>query len=73
MKNVAFGQYYPAKSLLHAMDARIKVVLSVLYIVAAFLCKTTASSSPLPCARFKLDVSGQVLTPPIRVEKPCLL
>ena len=47
MKNVAFGQYYPAKSLLHAMDARIKVVLSVLYIVAAFLCKTTASFGAL--------------------------
>lgn len=39
MKNIAFGQYYPARSPLHAMDARIKVILSVLYIVAAFLCK----------------------------------
>ena len=40
MKNVAFGQYYPAKSPLHAMDARVKVVMAVLYIVVAFLCKT---------------------------------
>ena len=43
MKNIAFGQYYPATSPLHALDARIKVILSVLYIVAAFLCKSTAA------------------------------
>jgi energy-coupling factor transport system permease protein len=40
MKNVAFGQYYRVKSPLQAMDARIKVVMAVLYIVMALLCKT---------------------------------
>lgn len=39
MKNVALGQYYPARSPLHKLDPRIKLVLAVLYIVAAFLCK----------------------------------
>ena len=47
MKNIAFGQYYPAHSPLHTMDARMKVVLSVLYIVAAFLCKTTLAYAAL--------------------------
>ena len=47
MKNIAFGQYYPARSPLHAMDARMKVVLSVLYIVAAFLCKNTLAFAAL--------------------------
>ncbi|MBE6604855.1 MAG: energy-coupling factor transporter transmembrane protein EcfT [Ruminococcaceae bacterium] len=47
MKNIAFGQYYPAHSPLHAMDARMKVVLSVLYIVAAFLCKNVLSFAAL--------------------------
>ena len=47
MKNIAFGQYYPAHSPLHAIDARMKVVLSVLYIVAAFLCKSTLAYAAL--------------------------
>ena len=47
MKNIAFGQYYPARSPLHAMDARMKVILSVLYIVAAFLCKNVVAFGAL--------------------------
>lgn len=39
MKNIALGQYYPARSLLHAMDPRIKLVITVLFILASFLCK----------------------------------
>jgi energy-coupling factor transport system permease protein len=39
MKNVALGQYYPARSPLHKLDPRIKLILAMLYIVAAFLCK----------------------------------
>lgn len=39
MKKIAFGQYYPAESLLHRMDARAKIVSAILYIVAVFLCK----------------------------------
>ncbi len=39
MKNVALGQYYPVHSPVHRLDARAKVILAVLYIVATFLCK----------------------------------
>ena len=39
MKSITFGQYYPADSVLHRMDPRMKVILAVLYIVATFLCK----------------------------------
>lgn len=39
MKNIALGQYYPARSPLHKTDPRIKLILAVLYIVTAFLCK----------------------------------
>ena len=39
MKNITLGQYYPAQSPVHALDARIKVILAVLYIVCTFLCK----------------------------------
>lgn len=43
MKNISLGQYYPAESPIHHMDGRMKVVLSVLYIVCTFLCKNILS------------------------------
>ncbi len=39
MKDVSFGQYYPQKSFVHNMDARIKILLTIAYIVAVFLVK----------------------------------
>jgi energy-coupling factor transport system permease protein len=39
MKDVTFGQYYPAKSFVHKLDARIKILLTIAYIVAVFLVK----------------------------------
>lgn len=39
MKSIALGQYYPARSPLHNIDPRIKLIVAVLYITAAFLCK----------------------------------
>ena len=41
MKNVALGQYYPARSPLHKLDPRIKLLLAICYITAAFLCKNS--------------------------------
>ena len=29
MKDVSFGQYYPVKSFVHKMDARVKILLSI--------------------------------------------
>ena len=43
MKGFAFGQYYPANSVLHRLDPRTKVIAAVIYIVASFLCKNTFS------------------------------
>ena len=43
MKSITFGQFYPADSVLHRMDPRMKVVLAVVYIVATFLCKNVLS------------------------------
>lgn len=39
MKNIAFGQYYPADSFMHRLDPRTKVMGAIAYIVAAFLCQ----------------------------------
>jgi energy-coupling factor transport system permease protein len=37
MKDVAFGSYYPTTSFVHKMDARIKILSVIAYIVAVFL------------------------------------
>ena len=39
MREVTFGQYYPVSSFVHKMDARIKILLTIAYIVAVFLVK----------------------------------
>ena len=36
LKDVTFGQYYPSDSFVHKMDARIKLVLCLLYMVGIF-------------------------------------
>lgn len=38
MRDVAFGQYYPSDSFLHKLDPRTKLIASIVYIVAIFLC-----------------------------------
>ena len=43
MKNISFGQYYPAESIIHKLDPRTKVILAVLYIICSFVCKNILS------------------------------
>lgn len=38
MKGMMLGQYYPADSVLHRMDPRIKILCTIAFIVASFLC-----------------------------------
>lgn len=35
-KDVAFGQYYPSDSVVHRLDARIKLLLTLLFVIAIF-------------------------------------
>lgn len=39
MKNITLGQYIPGRSVLHKLDPRMKIILTLLYIVAVFLVK----------------------------------
>lgn len=39
IKDITIGQYYPGKSLLHKMDPRNKIVLTLAFIFAIFICK----------------------------------
>lgn len=64
MKGFAFGQYYPAESVLHRMDPRAKVICAVAYIVASFLCKNTFSFVLLLVSAFALILISRI---PMRV------
>lgn len=60
MKSITFGQYYPAKSVLHSLDPRIKILITVLYIISTFLCKNILSFSLLLISALVLVLLGRV-------------
>jgi len=42
LNNITMGQYYPVDSRIHRLDPRIKLILTIVFIVAVFLAKTFA-------------------------------
>ena len=60
MKGIALGQYYPANSLLHKLDPRIKLILTILYIVCSFLCKNILSYALLLLSAMLLIALGRI-------------
>ena len=73
MRDVSFGQYYPAKSFLHKMDSRMKILLLIVFIVAIFLCDTFYALGV--CALFFLTAvvfSGVPVTKLLRSVKAVL-
>ena len=43
LNDITFGQFYPAKSLVHKMDPRFKMVLTVAFIVFTFMAQNAIS------------------------------
>lgn len=39
IKDVTIGQYFPGRSFIHRLDARTKIILTLLFLVFAFICK----------------------------------
>lgn len=39
LKDITLGQYFPGNSIIHKLDPRLKLVLTVLYIAALFICR----------------------------------
>lgn len=39
IKDVALGQYFPGNSLIHRLDPRVKLVLTITFIIALFMCR----------------------------------
>ena len=42
LTNITMGQYYPVDSKVHRLDPRIKLILTIAFIVAVFMAKTFA-------------------------------
>lgn len=43
IKEITIGQYYPGDSFVHRLDARVKVILTIVFIVLIFMCKNFVS------------------------------
>ena len=69
MKDVAFGQYYPTKSFVHSMDARIKLLAVIAYIVAVFLVSTFQFMGFLACFLFVVIATVAARVPFLKVLK----
>lgn len=52
MTDVSFGQYLPTNSFVHKLDARVKILLTIAYIVAVFLVKEFQFIGFLACFIF---------------------
>ena len=63
-RSIALGQFYPAKSPLHRLDPRIKVILAIVYIVASFLCKNIFSFALLLFSALVLVLISRI---PLRI------
>jgi energy-coupling factor transport system permease protein len=45
IKDITIGQYFPGKSVLHRMDSRVKILLTVVFIVMLFMAKSIQALS----------------------------
>lgn len=43
LSDITLGQFFPAKSLIHKLDPRIKIIITILYIVFAFIASNPVS------------------------------
>ena len=71
LKDITLGQYFPGNSILHRLDPRTKILLTVIYIVALFLAKQLAGygilllvlAAAIAVSRVKLKVILKGLKP----------
>lgn len=60
MNSISLGQYYPAKSVIHSLDGRMKLIIATLFIVCSFLCKSLLSFVLLLLATFALIMISRI-------------
>jgi len=73
IKDITLGQYFPGNSLLHKLDPRMKIILTLLYIVLVFLAKSLVSYIFLIAfVAFLLFISKLPVRPVLKGIKPIL-
>lgn len=73
LKDVTLGQYYPSESFLHNMDSRMKIIITIIFIMAIFFSTTIASFAA--CVLFLITAiafSGVALSKVLKSVKPIL-
>ena len=58
--DITIGQYFPGDSVVHKMDARMKIILTVMLIVAIFICKTLPSLAVIVVATAVLVLVSKI-------------
>lgn len=43
MSDITFGQYYPSDSVLHKLDPRFKIIITLILVISMFLCNSVVS------------------------------
>ena len=69
LKDITLGQFFPGKSILHRLDPRVKLILSILYIVLIFLAKGVTAYALV----FLFTVSGIPVKTILKSLKPILI
>ena len=69
MKDVSFGQYFPAQSFVHKLDARVKILAVVAYMVAVFMVQSFQFMGFALCLLFVLISTAIAKVPFLRVLK----
>ena len=69
MKDVAFGSYFPANSFVHKMDARVKILIVIAYMVAVFLVSAFHFLGFAACLLFVVTATAFAKVPFLRVLK----
>ncbi len=74
LKDITLGQFFPGDSLIHKLDPRVKIIASVLYIVALFLSSSvTPISVMLVLTAVLIIVSGIPIKIILKSLKPILI
>lgn len=73
LKDITIGQYVPGNSFLHRLDARVKIVLIMVYVIALFIIKNPVSYAVFTLFTFAAVLSSRVpLAFIVRGLKPML-
>ena len=56
IRDITLGQYYPAKSVIHQLDPRVKLVATMLYIISLFVAKGILGYLSFAHPRFHLSL-----------------